>query len=55
MVTEGKVFPPRSLILGAPAKVVRTLDDAALAGLRHAADNYLRKGALHRRSLRRIR
>ncbi len=55
VVTEGKVFPPRSLILGAPAKVVRTLDDGALAGLQYAADTYLRKGRLHRTTLRRIR
>jgi carbonic anhydrase/acetyltransferase-like protein (isoleucine patch superfamily) len=28
VVTEGKEFPDNSLIIGAPAKVVRTLDDA---------------------------
>ena len=31
VVTEGKEFPDNSLIIGAPAKVVRTLDDAAAA------------------------
>jgi carbonic anhydrase/acetyltransferase-like protein (isoleucine patch superfamily) len=30
LVTEGKVFPDRSLIVGAPARVVKTLDDAAV-------------------------
>jgi carbonic anhydrase/acetyltransferase-like protein (isoleucine patch superfamily) len=29
VVTEGKEFPDNSLIIGAPAKVVRTLDDAS--------------------------
>jgi carbonic anhydrase/acetyltransferase-like protein (isoleucine patch superfamily) len=29
VVTEGKEFPDNSLIIGSPAKVVRTLDDAA--------------------------
>ncbi len=42
LVTEGKVFPDRSLIVGAPAKVVRTLDDAAAAGLGKAAEGYVR-------------
>ncbi|KVR00371.1 gamma carbonic anhydrase family protein [Burkholderia ubonensis] len=34
VVTAGKVFPERSLILGAPAKVVRTLTDEDVARLR---------------------
>jgi len=42
LVTEGKSFPERSLIVGAPARVVRTLDDAALAGIAGAADFYVR-------------
>jgi len=42
LVTEGKSFPERSLIVGAPARVVRTLDDKALAGMAGAADFYVR-------------
>src|SRR5215204_1730311 len=38
VVTEGKEFPDNSLILGSPAKVVRTLDDAAAAKLRASAE-----------------
>jgi carbonic anhydrase/acetyltransferase-like protein (isoleucine patch superfamily) len=34
LVTEGKVFEAGSLIAGAPAKAIRKLDDAAIAGLR---------------------
>lgn len=34
LVTEGRAFPPRSVILGSPAKAVRTLDDAAVAKIR---------------------
>ena len=37
VVTEGKTFPERSLILGAPAKVVRALTDAEIARLERAA------------------
>lgn len=41
LVTEGKQFPPRSLIVGAPAKVVRELTDDEVAGLRRSADDYV--------------
>ena len=30
LITEGKSFPERSLIVGAPARAIRTLDDAAV-------------------------
>jgi carbonic anhydrase/acetyltransferase-like protein (isoleucine patch superfamily) len=33
LVTQGKAFPPRSMILGSPAKVVRALTDEEVAGL----------------------
>jgi carbonic anhydrase/acetyltransferase-like protein (isoleucine patch superfamily) len=41
LVTEGKEFPDNSLIVGAPAKLVRTLDDAAIAKLRESAAHYV--------------
>lgn len=41
VVTEGKEFPDNSLIIGAPAKVVRTLDEAAAAKLRQSAEHYV--------------
>lgn len=52
LVTEGKTFPPRSLIVGAPARAVKTLTDEQLAGLRMSAAVYVEKakhyaGALH--------
>ncbi len=40
LVTEGKKFPPRSLILGRPATVKRTLTEKELAGLQDSADHY---------------
>src|ERR1700675_3123052 len=33
LITEGKEFPEKSLIVGAPARVMRTLDDAAAAAI----------------------
>lgn len=41
LVTKGKVFPPRSLILGSPAKVVRELNDAEVAELYASAKRYV--------------
>jgi carbonic anhydrase/acetyltransferase-like protein (isoleucine patch superfamily) len=41
LVTEGKVFEPGSLIVGAPARAIRKLEGAALAQLRMPAENYL--------------
>ena len=43
LVTEGKTFPPGSLIVGSPARAVRTLDETALATLRMSAQLYATK------------
>lgn len=40
LVTEGKAIPPGSLVMGAPGKVVRELDMAALARLIASAEGY---------------
>jgi carbonic anhydrase/acetyltransferase-like protein (isoleucine patch superfamily) len=55
VVTEGKHFPDRSLILGAPAKVVRALTDDDLAGLRRAAESYSTRIVQYRDKLVRAR
>lgn len=41
LVTEGKTFPDGSLIVGAPARVLRALTDAEIAGLRLSAATYV--------------
>jgi carbonic anhydrase/acetyltransferase-like protein (isoleucine patch superfamily) len=41
LVTEGKEFPDNSLIVGSPARAIRTLDDLAVAGLKLSAENYV--------------
>jgi carbonic anhydrase/acetyltransferase-like protein (isoleucine patch superfamily) len=51
IVTEGKAFPDRSLILGAPAKVVRELTDDDMRKLAEGADDYVRKCATYRDEL----
>jgi carbonic anhydrase/acetyltransferase-like protein (isoleucine patch superfamily) len=54
IVTEGKTFPDRSLILGAPAKVHRQLTDADITGLHKNIDGYVRRGKFYRAQLERI-
>lgn len=40
LITEGKTIPDGSLVMGAPGKVVRDLDPAAIQGLRASALHY---------------
>ncbi|KYG61173.1 gamma carbonic anhydrase family protein [Bdellovibrio bacteriovorus] len=41
LLTEGTEIPPRSLVVGRPAKVKRPLTDEEVALLEKSADNYL--------------
>ena len=54
LVTEGKEIPDRSLVVGQPAKVVRTLDDAAVAMIREASVRYRARQEQYRAGLRRV-
>jgi carbonic anhydrase/acetyltransferase-like protein (isoleucine patch superfamily) len=45
LVTEGKSFPDGSLILGAPAKVVRDLTEEEIDGMRQSASHYVDNAA----------
>lgn len=54
LVTEGKEFPDFSLIVGAPAKAVRTLDAATAEQLRSSAAHYVENARRFAAGLRRI-
>ena len=54
LVTEGKEFPDGSLIVGSPARVMRALDEEAVARLGKAADGYVRNWQRFARGLRRL-
>jgi carbonic anhydrase/acetyltransferase-like protein (isoleucine patch superfamily) len=54
VVTEGKEFPDNSLIIGAPAKVVRTLDEAAEKMLAASAEHYVENARRYKRAARKI-
>lgn len=41
VVPEGKSFPPRSLLVGAPAKVAREMDEEAVTRLKKVAERYV--------------
>ena len=42
LVTKNKVFPPRSLIMGSPAKVVRSLNEEEVKELYASASRYVK-------------
>ena len=54
LVTERKEFPDNSLIVGAPAKAVRTLDDAVIVGIRGSAEHYVKNWRRYAVGLKRI-
>ena len=54
LVTEGKEFPDNSLIVGAPARAVRALDEDAVAKLRLSADHYVANWRRYSKGLKRI-
>jgi carbonic anhydrase/acetyltransferase-like protein (isoleucine patch superfamily) len=54
VIAEGKSFPDRSLLVGAPARVVRQLADEDVARLRFIAEEYATRQETYRLKLRRI-
>ena len=54
LITEGKEIPDNSLVMGSPGKVVRQLDEAAIAGLRNSALHYADNMRRFRTELREI-
>jgi carbonic anhydrase/acetyltransferase-like protein (isoleucine patch superfamily) len=54
LVTEGKEFPDNSLILGSPAKAVRTLTEEDLLRLQGNAASYVERGRRFKAELKKI-
>jgi len=52
LVTEGKTFEPRSLIVGSPARAIRSLTDEQVTMLRWSAAHYAEKAAHYAQSLK---
>lgn len=51
LLTEGKTIAPRTLWAGRPAKFLRELDDAAIAGMRLGTAHYVENGRAHAAAL----
>jgi carbonic anhydrase/acetyltransferase-like protein (isoleucine patch superfamily) len=54
LITEGKRFERGSLIVGSPARVVRTLTDQEKAAIRVSAAHYAEKAARYASTLQRV-
>ena len=54
LVTEKKVFPDRSLIVGSPARVIRQLTDEDVARLRANAADYVQRHRYYRTALKKV-
>ena len=54
LVPPGKVIPDGSLVMGSPGKVVRELDEAAIAGLTTSADGYVERYKRYQREFTKL-
>jgi carbonic anhydrase/acetyltransferase-like protein (isoleucine patch superfamily) len=54
VITEGKQFPENSLIIGAPARVIKTLDPAQVAAMGGPAKFYAVNGPRFTKGLRKL-
>lgn len=52
LITEGKEIPDNSMVVGAPGRVIRTLDDAQVQMLRMNAEVYVRHAARYGKELK---
>jgi carbonic anhydrase/acetyltransferase-like protein (isoleucine patch superfamily) len=52
VITEGKTFADNTLIVGAPARVIRTLDEKAADMIRGGADIYVRRWQQYAKGLK---
>ena len=55
LITEGKEFPDSSLIVGAPARATRLVDEPTIKMIAAGADIYVRRWQDYAKGLKRIR
>ncbi len=51
LIPEGKVIPDRSLVVGSPGRIIRTLTDDEVARIRAGADHYVANARRYRQEL----
>jgi carbonic anhydrase/acetyltransferase-like protein (isoleucine patch superfamily) len=54
VVTENKEFPDNSMIIGTPAKLVRTMDDAQVTAFQHNVELYMANARRFAKGLKKI-
>ena len=54
LITEGKEFPDGSMILGTPAKVVKSLSPEQISGINDIAGRYVQNALRYQATLRKI-
>lgn len=54
LIPEGKVIPDRSLVVGSPGRIIRTLSDEDVARIEANADHYIENAALYTGRLRHL-
>lgn len=54
LITEGKEIPDNSLVMGAPGKIVKTLDEGAAVMFKASADHYAGNAARFAKGLKAI-
>ena len=54
LITEGKEIPDNSLAVGAPAKVIRSIDDDTAALLKASADHYVENAQRYKSGLQEV-
>ena len=52
LIPEGKEIPDGSLVMGSPGKIVRELDEDAIAGLIESARGYVSNGKRYSKDLK---
>jgi carbonic anhydrase/acetyltransferase-like protein (isoleucine patch superfamily) len=54
LIPEGKIFPDRCLLVGAPAKVMRELSDEEVAAFQRGPQSYIERAQQFRTRLKRL-
>jgi carbonic anhydrase/acetyltransferase-like protein (isoleucine patch superfamily) len=55
LVTEGKIFPENSLIIGSPAKVARQLTEEQIRLMHIDTADYVSRGQRYKMTLKKIK
>jgi len=52
LITEGKEIPDKSLVMGSPGKVIRNIDNKAIAMMAHNIESYVNRAVRYKAELK---